>query len=67
MRCGWAPSPAAAAAPPLTAVHETVLGLAEVGVMHKQTLKTLDVMCLTPIEELTPGQIRQIRLRGKAS
>ena len=47
----------------LAAVHETALGLAEAGVLDKQTMKTFDAMCLTPIEELTPRQIRQIRLR----
>jgi putative transcriptional regulator len=51
----------------LAAVHETALGLAEAGVLDKQTMKTFDAMCLTPIEELTPEQIRQIRLREKAS
>ena len=51
----------------LAAVHKTALGLAEAGVLDKQTMKTFDAMCLTPIEELTPRQIRQIRLREKAS
>ena len=51
----------------LAAVHETALGLAEAGALDKQTMKTFDAMCLTPIEELTPEQIRQIRLREKAS
>ena len=35
--------------------------------MDKQTLKVFDEMCLTPVEQLTPDQIRQIRLREKAS
>ncbi len=51
----------------LAAVHETALGLQEAGVMGKMTMKTFDEMCLTPVEELTPEQIRQIRLREKAS
>lgn len=51
----------------LAAVHETALGLAEAGVMDKRTMKAFDEMCLTPIEELTAGQIRNIRLREKAS
>ncbi len=51
----------------LAAVHETALGLHEAGVMDKQTLKGFDEMCLTPVEQLTPDQIRQIRLREKAS
>ena len=50
----------------LAAVHETALGLHEVGVLNK-TMKMFDEICLTPIEELTPEQIRQIRLREKVS
>jgi putative transcriptional regulator len=51
----------------LAAVHETALGLTEAGVMAKQTMKAFDAMCLTPVEELTPDEIRAIRLREKAS
>jgi putative transcriptional regulator len=51
----------------LAAVHETVLGLTEAGVMDHRTMKTFDQMCLTPVEALTPLQIRRIRLREKAS
>jgi putative transcriptional regulator len=51
----------------LAAVHETALGLTEAGVIDKRMMKTFDEMCLTPVEKLTPGQIRQIRLREKAS
>jgi len=35
--------------------------------MDKRTMKAFDEMCLTPVEELTAEQIRQIRLREKAS
>lgn len=51
----------------LAAVHETALGLHEAGVMDKRTMKEFDAMCLTPVEALTPDQIRRIRLREKAS
>src|SRR4051812_16948980 len=51
----------------LAAVHETALGLHEAGIMDKHTLKEFDSLCLTPVEELTPEQIRRIRLREKAS
>lgn len=51
----------------LAAVHETAMGLTDAGVMAKQTMKAFDDMCLTPIEELTADQIREIRLREKAS
>jgi putative transcriptional regulator len=51
----------------LAAVHETAFGLTEAGVMDKRTMKVFDEMCLTPVEELTAKQIRQIRMREKAS
>jgi len=51
----------------LAAVHETAMGLTDAGVMAKQTMKAFDDMCLTPVEELTADQIREIRLREKAS
>ena len=51
----------------LAAVHETASGLHEAGVMTKRTMKAFDEMCLTRIEPLTAGQIRQIRVREKAS
>ena len=51
----------------LAAVHETAAGLREAGVMSKRTMKAFDEMCLTRIEPLTAAQIRQIRVREKAS
>ena len=51
----------------LAAAHETALGLRGAGVMDKRTMKVFDEMCLTPVEPLTPDQIRRIRLREKAS
>ena len=51
----------------LAAVHETASGLHEAGAMDKRTMTTFDAMCLTPVEELSPAQIKQIRLRERAS
>jgi putative transcriptional regulator len=51
----------------LAAVHETAQGLHEAGVMDKRTMKAFDVLCLTPVEKLSPDRIRAIRLREKAS
>lgn len=51
----------------LAAVHETALGLHDAGVMNKQTMKAFDEMCLTPVEDLSGEQIRQLRLRENAS
>ena len=52
---------------PLAAVHETALGLTEAGVMAKRTMRAFDEMCLTPVEDMTPEEIRGIRMRENAS
>ena len=51
----------------LAAVHEAALGLTEAGVMSKRTMKVFDELCLTPIEDMAPERIREIRLREHAS
>jgi putative transcriptional regulator len=51
----------------LAAVHETAQGLHEAGIMDKQTMKAFDEMCLTKVTELSPDEIRSLRLREKAS
>ena len=51
----------------LAAAHEAALGLAEAGVMSKRTMRAFDEMCLTPVEEMTPEAIRELRLRERAS
>ncbi|HEY4168372.1 MAG TPA: DNA-binding transcriptional regulator [Reyranella sp.] len=51
----------------LAAVHETVAGLREAGVIDRRSMKAFDDLCLTPIEPLTPAQIRRLRIREKAS
>ena len=51
----------------LAAAHETALGLTETGVMAKRTMRAFDEMCLTPVEEMTPESIRELRLREHAS
>lgn len=51
----------------LASVHEIAHGLAEAGVMAKKTMKTFDEACLTPVVELTPEAIRDIRMREQAS
>ena len=51
----------------LAAAHEAALGLAEAGLMSKQTMRAFDEMCLTPVEEMAPEDIRALRLRENAS
>ena len=51
----------------LAAAHETALGLTEAGVMAKRTTRVFDETCLTPVEDMTPEEIRELRIRENAS
>ena len=51
----------------LAAAHEAAMGLAEAGLMSKRTMWAFDEMCLTPAEEMSPADIRALRLRENAS
>ncbi|MCY4256150.1 MAG: DNA-binding transcriptional regulator [Gammaproteobacteria bacterium] len=51
----------------LASVHETALGMAEAGVISKQTMRDFDELCLTPVKEMAPKDIRALRLRENAS
>jgi putative transcriptional regulator len=51
----------------LASVHETAEGLTGAGVMSKQTMREFDELCLTPVQPLTPGEIRDLREREGAS
>ena len=51
----------------LAAAHEAALGLAEAGLIPKRTMRAFDEMCLTPVDELAPEDIRALRLRENAS
>ncbi|ADE15440.1 helix-turn-helix domain protein [Nitrosococcus halophilus Nc 4] len=51
----------------LEAVHETAHGLHKAGVMDAKTMREFDALCLPPIKQYTPAQIKRIRTRNKAS
>ena len=51
----------------LAAAHEAAQGLAEAGLMSKRTMRKFDEMCLTPVRDMTPDDIRALRLREQAS
>ena len=46
------------------AVHETAKGLHAAGVMKQVTLREFDRLCLPPVEPLSPGKIRKIRVQS---
>ncbi len=49
------------------AIHEGIEDLYKVGIVDKHTMRRFDDSCLTPVRELTPDEIRTIRLREGAS
>ena len=51
----------------LAAAHEAAAGLADAGLMSKRTMRAFDELCLTPVEEMSPADIRALRLRENAS
>lgn len=51
----------------MAAVHETAAGLHRAGGIDKKTMRKFDVLCLTPIQKMTPRKIRALRTREKAS
>lgn len=51
----------------LAAVHETAASLRDAGLFDKQVMRTFDEMCLTPVEPMSPEQIRLLRLQANVS
>lgn len=51
----------------LKTVHETALDFYEAGVMDQSTMREFDSLCLPEIPNYSPAQIKEIRLRCKAS
>lgn len=51
----------------LKTIHETAKGLHKAGVMDIQTMHEFDALCLPPVKEYSPTQIKRMRLRNKAS
>ena len=43
------------------AIHEAASDLHEIGLLDKKTMRRFDENCLTPVEPLTPQQIKNIR------
>lgn len=51
----------------MAAIHETAEDLHAARIMPARTLREFDELCLTPVQELTPEEIRALRLREEAS
>src|SRR5471032_2243879 len=51
----------------LASVHKTAAGLHKAGLVDKATMRAFDALCLTPVEPLTPEEIRALREREQVS
>ena len=51
----------------LEVVHESVEGLYDAGIVDVTTMHGFDTLCLTAVEDLSPQEIKKIRLREKMS
>ncbi len=51
----------------MASIHETMKALHKVGAIDKQTMRRFDDACLTPVQPLTPRQIRALREREHVS
>src|SRR5580700_7409412 len=51
----------------LETVHETAKGLYDAHIINATTMREFDELCLPKIKELSPRQIKSIRLREKVS
>lgn len=51
----------------LDTVHDGAKDLHKAGIMKDVTLREFDALCLPPVKELSPVQIKRIRTRNKAS
>lgn len=51
----------------MAAIHETMEALREVGAIGKRTMRKFDEACLTPVQPLSPRQIKALRERERVS
>jgi len=51
----------------LEIVHESVEGLYDAGIVDAETMHEFDALCLTPVENFSPRQIKSLRIREKVS
>lgn len=51
----------------LSAIHETAAGLHRAGLLDEVTMREFDALCLTPVERLSPDEIRALRERERVS
>ncbi len=60
-------NPPATRSDALASVHELVSDLHRTGLVNATTMREFNAMCLTPVQPLTPDEIRRIRERERVS
>ena len=51
----------------LEVIHEEAEGLYDIGLIDATTMREFDALCLSPVEDLSPQEIKRIRLHEKVS
>lgn len=51
----------------LASVHRTAAGLHKAGLVDKATMREFDALCLTPVQAMSPEEIRILREREHVS
>lgn len=51
----------------LEVVHESAKDLNDIGLVDAKTMRTFDLLCLPPVRDLSPAEIKRIRLRERVS
>jgi putative transcriptional regulator len=51
----------------MAAIHESMEALHDIGAIDIQTMREFDEACLTPVQVLSPDQIKALRLRERIS
>lgn len=51
----------------LAALHESMQGLYDIGLVDARTMRQFDSTCLTPIESMTPDEIVETRIKQGVS
>jgi putative transcriptional regulator len=51
----------------MAAIHESMGALRDIGAIDIQTMREFDEACLTPVQVLSPDQIKALRLRERIS
>lgn len=51
----------------MAAIHQSMEALRDIGAIDIQTMREFDEACLTPVQVLSPDQIKALRLRERIS